>query len=144
MIFIISLLQLIISYRNHKPSNNPLCSYHSYFSPLSDSLSSTFKSKDFNENDNHTDNHTSFAILLRRYSRIAPQISSDDSIPPIYSNVTEVNITTLQKFYRYYELLQILQSPYVSQQKKIETIQREQDIFSTSSITPKIWSGLDW
>jgi len=143
MIFIISLLQLILSYRNHKPSNNPLCSYHSYFFPLSDSLSSTFKSKDFNENDNNTDNHTSFAILLRKYSRIAPVFITDDS-PPIRPNVTEVNITTLQKFYRYYELLQLLQSPYVSQQKKIETIQREQDIFSTSSLTPKIWNGLDW
>jgi hypothetical protein len=140
MFFITPLLHLLLSYRNHKPSNNPLWAYHNDLTPLFHSLSSI---KDFNDNDNHTDNHTSFAILLRQQSRIAPVFIIDDS-PPIRPNVTEVNVTTLHKFYRYYELLQILQRPRVSQQKKIETIQREQDIFSTSTITPKIWNGLDW
>jgi hypothetical protein len=144
MFLFTALLHLLLSNRNHKSSNHPIYTHHNDFSPIYHSLSSTSESKDFNENDdNHTDNHTSFAILLRKYSKIAPNLTSDDS-PPTFSNKTEVNISTIQKFYRYYELLQVLQSPYVSQQQKIETIQQNTEIFSTSSITPKLWSGLDW
>jgi hypothetical protein len=140
MFLFTALLHLLLSNRNHKPSNNPLCSYHNEPVYHFLSSSSSAESKElFNENDNHT----SFAVLLRKYSKITPNLTSDDS-PPTFRNETEVNVFTIQKFYRYYELLQALQSPYVSQQEKIEIIQQNTEIFPTSSITPKIWNGLDW
>jgi len=142
MFLFTALLHLLLSNRNHKSSHYPIyCAYSKDFSPISSHiLSYTSESKEFNEND---DNHTSFAILLRKYSKITSNLTSDDS-PPTLRNEHNVNVSTIFKFYRYYELLQVLQSPYVSQQQKIDTIQQNPEIFSTSPIAPKIWNGLDW
>jgi hypothetical protein len=135
-----ALLHLLVSYRNHPISSNiPFHASHQDFLPVSHH-SSTSEPKEFN----HIDNHSSQAVLLKTYYHLPPNSTSEDSPPTFSSNQTEVELSTLQKYFRYYEILQVLQSPYVSQQEKIKTIQREKEILSTSSITPKIWNGLDW
>ena len=142
MIFISVLLNLLLFSRKYKSSNPHYASHQEFSSDSPSSLSPTLEEKDFNSEKN---SYSNMAIILRKYYHLTPNISLDES-PPYLSNENTTDIRTIQKFYRYYQILQTLQSPYVSQKEKINTIQRETDIFPTSSaITrPSIWNGLDW
>lgn len=82
-------------------------------------------------------NNGSYVILLKNYSEKKLNHTS-----PIFYNETVIDLSTIQLFFHYYDILQILQSPYVSQHKKIQIIEREQIILPTFSHNLK--NGLDW
>ena len=98
-----------------------------------------------------TNNNGSYAILLRVYYSIVLNNTADD-LPFEFYNETAVDLSVIQRFFHYYDTLQILQSPYVSQQNKLQIIQLDKHIFPTSSfppiippiIPPNIHNHLDW
>jgi hypothetical protein len=130
------LFYYLFSSSRQYPSTTSYYASHNEFSPVSCSFSSLIEESSFNNS-----NQTSLAIFWRTYSKLAPIISSIDDPPTPYNETT--NIDTMKKYIRYYQLLQLLQSPYLSQQKKIETLYQE-DFLSTTPSPPKIWNGLDW
>ena len=141
MIFIAALLNLLLGLRKYKSSQTYYASHHD-FTPIS-ITTLNFEKKDFN---NQTNNYYKIALLLRYHYNLNPNTNLDEIPPYNYKEMNATDITTIQKSFRYYQLLQILQSPYVSQQQKIETIQQNKEIFPISSLTtrPNIWNGLDW
>jgi hypothetical protein len=139
MFFYSTLLYFLIFSRKYK-TLIPHAACHQDLSPHSQpTCTNVSKEKEFN----HEDNHTSMAVLLKKYSKKKHNNTTVDNSPPNNHNET-TNISTIQKFFRYYQLLQALQSPYLSRQDKLDTIQREQDYFSTSTISPNIKKNLDW
>ena len=126
-----------IRYSSHS-FYNPFYASRQDFTPiLPPYCSFTLEEKEFNESINH---HYS-PILSSRYSKITPNRTIDNP-PHLRNDSTDIN--SIRKFFHYYHMLQLLQSPYWSSHEKNEWIAKENDSFSTNITPPKIWNGLDW
>ena len=85
-------------------------------------------------------------LLSNKYTKMSPNITipeEEEDIIPIRHKET-IDITGIKKLMKQYELLQLLQSPHLSQQYKLKLIQQH-EIYSTAPYqTTNILNGLDW
>jgi hypothetical protein len=79
------------------------------------------------------------------YNKISPKTTNRTDINP--EPLTQKDFETLRdikKMMKQYELLKLLQSPFVSQHHKIQLIE-QYEIFSTAPYQPvNLFNGLDW
>lgn len=130
-----------IRYQSHHSSShhNPSYASRQDFTPiLPPYCSFTLEEKEFNK----SITHSHYPILSSRYSKMTPNRSIVD--PPHLRNET-TDLLTIRKYFRYYQMLQLLQSPYGNYHDKIKWIQNEEkDMFPMNVTPPRIWNGLDW
>lgn len=84
-------------------------------------------------------------LLSNNYSKITANMTIPDIIEdvPIRHKET-IDLIGIKKLMKQYELLQLLQSPHLSQQSKLKLIQQH-EIYSTAPYqTTNILNGLDW
>lgn len=118
--------------------------FHAFYKPpLIISPTSPFQNSNF-----MTEEKSEFIqeeLLSNNYSKISPNMTTITEIEnvPIHHKET-IDLIGIKKWMKQYELLQLLQSPHLSQQSKLKLIQQH-EIYSTTPYQPtNLFNGLDW
>ena len=119
--------------------------FHAFYKPpLMISPTSPFSNSNF-----MTEEKSEFIqeeLLSNNYSKISPNtttITTEIENIPIRHKET-IDLIGIKKLMKQYELLQLLQSPHLSQQSKLKLIQQH-EIYSTAPYQPtNLFNGLDW
>jgi len=82
-------------------------------------------------------------LFTHKYLQISSSNTTHENAEPLTQKDFET-LRDIKKMMKQYELLKILQSPFVSQHHKLQLIE-QYEIFSTAPYQPvNLFNGLDW